>query len=861
MITAVASFATSFQDILKRQEIASDGNWHVLYKNVAKEDIDVITNHKNTKTSIISRDFGYSKLDGGANESKPYLFVKGFNNSGFENFPIKLIEGKLPTNSSEIVIPKHLETDGGVIYKIGDKITLNVGKRTSVVSEVISITNSDGEELEYNGEDDVFQIMDQYSPFNEKETFTPEKTLEYTVVGIIERPGFEYNWSPGYTLITYTDETILETGETANVSVILNKVNKKLYNQSKNIAESIGVERDYNNELLMYSGVTTNSTAFGALYMMMFILILIIMVGSISLIYNAFSISIAERSRHLGMLASVGATKKQKRNSVFFEGTVVGAISIPLGILAGTIGMGITFILVNPLFKTISNIDQDLRLVVSPISIIVAIVFSVLTIFISTYLPARRASKISPIDAIRQTNDIKLTNKNVKTSKLTRILFGFEAEIGLKNLKRNRRRYRATIFSLVISILLFLTVSTFTTYMKGAYSITEVKLNYDIAVMMYGNTGDISTKIKAIDGIDKILIQKGYFQNIKINKKYLANPDLAGTEEEINMYVDFLALSDTDLQNYAKEVGVDYNSLIDINDPQVIVINETNYQTKGGKFVLEEILDVSTKEEMPAIVVTYDNETGEEIFINHQFKFAAITNRIPMGSMVASNSNQIKFVVSEIVLRQIIANIYDELLDKNEFAIEEKYDRFEEGIFIITKDSMKLEEEINTVIKEAKSASFNASYYITNFERQRQEQDNMILLVSVFVYGFIVLITAICIANTFNTISTSISLRKREFAMLKSVGMTPKAFNKMMRYESIFYGMKALLYGLPLSFIVMFLLYKSMIQGFEMKFMVPWTSVGISVVGVFVIVGITMLYSTARLRKENIIDTLKQENI
>ena len=105
-----------------------------------------------------------------------------------------------------------------------------------------------------------------------------------------------------------------------------------------------------------------------------------------------------------------------------------------------------------------------------------------MTIFISTYIPARRASKVSAIDAIRQTDDIKLSGKTVKTSKLVRKVFGMEAEIGLKNVKRNRKRYLATVFSLVISIILFLSVSYFTENLKKSFEMSQNNIQYDIQI-------------------------------------------------------------------------------------------------------------------------------------------------------------------------------------------------------------------------------------------------------------------------------------------------------------------------------------------------------------------------------------------
>ncbi len=154
-----------------------------------------------------------------------------------------------------------------------------------------------------------------------------------------------------------------------------------------------------------------------------------------------------------------------------------------------------------------------------------------------------------------------------------------------------------------------------------------------------------------------------------------------------------------------------------------------------------------------------------------------------------------------------------------------------------------------------------SNIYVYNVYKSRQQEEQMVMLMSVFAYGFIVLITAISIANIFNTISTSISLRKREFAMLKSVGMTPKGFNKMINYESIFYGIKALLYGLPISVVLMYLIHRSLMNSFNYVFTLPWLSMLYVIAAVFVMVSSSMLYSSSKVKKENIIDALKQENI
>ena len=151
--------------------------------------------------------------------------------------------------------------------------------------------------------------------------------------------------------------------------------------------------------------------------------------------------------------------------------------------------------------------------------------------------------------------------------------------------------------------------------------------------------------------------------------------------------------------------------------------------------------------------------------------------------------------------------------------------------------------------------------YYTNLTQARQQQNTLAIILNIFVYGFIALITAICVANVFNTISTSISVRRREFAMLRSVGMTPKSFNRMIRYESIFYGIKALLYGIPISIAVMWMMHGALAEMFQPAFVLPWVNILIAVLSVFLIVGISMLYSSSKVKKANIIDALKDETI
>jgi len=230
-------------------------------------------------------------------------------------------------------------------------------------------------------------------------------------------------------------------------------------------------------------------------------------------------------------------------------------------------------------------------------------------------------------------------------------------------------------------------------------------------------------------------------------------------------------------------------------------------------------------------------ETNEETYLN-KLEIVALTDKAPMGVFPAGVGG-LSIIVSEQVLNQLMG--------------EEEIPNLNTRILLKSTNPIKTQHEIEDMNER--------NVYVFNAYQSRQQEQQIILLISVFTYGFIVLITTISIANIFNTISTSISLRKREFAMLKSVGMTPKGFNKMINYDSIFYGIKSLLYGLPLSIAVMYLIHRSLMYTFNYEFALPWTSILYVIIAVFVIVSSTMLYSSAKVKKENIIDALKQENI
>lgn len=833
MITAVPSLAVSFMKMMQDNEIENTGDWHAYYNYVPSQKIDTIINNKHTAFAALTRDIGFAKLEGSQNEGKPYLFITSYDEQAIKSFHMNLIKGRLPSKDNEILISSHIADNGGVIYKIGDTIKLDVGQRYVEEDGEISTLDQSAE----------FQETDEYGT---GETFVAESSMEYTITGIISRPTTEPYWAPGYTVITYLDKDKLKPSDSINIWVKWNKVSKKVNEQTNQLAKEIDVSVDYNEGLLRYSGLIRDEFL-TILYCLSAFVIILIMIGSISLIYNSFAISIAERSRYLGMLASVGATKKQKRSSVWFESFVVGIIGIPIGILCGLMGLQITFILMQPLMKTFMDSDVKLTLSAPPTVILVAILFSILTITISAYLPAKRSSRISPMDAIRQTQDLKLKSKNVKTSKLTRLIFGFEAELGLKNLKRNKRRYKSTIFSLVISIVLFLSVSSLSFFTQKSTELALQDASYDVRVMVTSSATaedkmGFYTGISKLEYIDEYAIQQKMYTSSSVDSHFLQNEfkkileQICGKSETYSLQFTITSVDELALKKYAKESGVDIHQLKDTKNPCGILFNTVSIQ-ENKKYKRFDRFQIHIGEKIECI--------PEESDISISLEIAALGDTLPMGATTLYDTTDTMIIVSEEVYESIYKTLPEDSHSSNNY------------MYLKSSNPAKLVERI----KEYQSQTSIANIDIYDIAASEKADAQLYTFIYTFFYGFVALITAICVANILNTISTSISLRKMEFAMLKSIGITPKGFNKMIRYESLFYGIKALLYGLPISFFNMYLIYYVFRGSFEFAFTIPWSSVIICIIAVFAVVSSTMIFSSSKIKKMNIIDALKDENI
>ena len=855
LVCAVAGLVTSAQQTFVNLIKNTDGDYHISFSNVPQEQQKYITQNNAVDSYYVTKELGYSKFESIQNEDKPYIYVVAMNENAFDKGAYKLTEGRMAQNENEIVIPQHLIDNGRVKINVGDKITLNVGTRELMDGSKLNQKNP---YLASSSKEYIYQETGKAGDNEDyEEQIVDGQKKEYTVVGIMKRPGVEPYSAPGYTAVTYSNDgknvgnaekTVLANTKSAttiaNFYVTLKnpKEYENVMNQIKNTIETENeseIEVEANVDLLRFEGVLSESTL-GVLYGIASVIIVIIVVSSVFVIRNSFSISVSEKTKQYGMLASVGATKKQIKRSVLLEGLYIGIIAIPLGILLGIVAIIILLWIVNLL---IGDMMEGTEFVynVPGMAILISVVISGITIFLSCLIPAIKASRIPPIEAIRGTDDIKIKTRKIKTSKLTKKLFGIGGVIASKNLKRNRKKYRTTVVSLVVSISIFIALSSFLTYGQMITGSYYTDLNYNIAV--HGGNEALYEKIATWSGINSYSYSYQTSAEIDVNKygtdfakEELENkkqiheedfPEDVGKYEYNTLGLTIVMVNNDYFKSYVKSLGMnekDYSNIAILGDDMIHYLGQ-------GKSKIEHYFNVKAGDSME---VTMDDE-------QKQIKISKITTERPMGYESCYTEGGYLFVSEDYPL-----------------VTKDKSELNSGNLCIEAQKPSEIENKLTDLKKEGEEFE---DIMITNLAEYADQQKRIIILVSIFLYGFIAVITLIGVTNIFNTITTNMILRSKEFANLKSIGMTTKEFNKMIKLESIMYGAKSLLIGIPIGLFGSYEIFKSFTNSIDFGFIVPWQAIIISVVFVFIIVGLTMKYSLNKINKQNIIETIRQDNI
>lgn len=860
MICAVTTFASSILNYALETAIYNDGSWHGVIDDADTGTYDTVVSSGKLDAITAIQKLGYARLEGCRNEEKPYLYVLGGDSQTQDLLPIHITGGRFPASPTEILLPEHLLTNGGLEYQIGDTLELSLGQRIS--GDMVL---------------DPWQpLVSEDHPAMEPETLLPRQTRSYTVVGFYERLSYELEsyYAPGYTAFTLADQPM--NGDFSYGLYFTMEEPQEVFDFVQ------PYQGDTNRDVLLFSGVTkfeSFQATFGAL---LAIVIGLIMFGSVSLIYNAFSISVSERTKQFGLLSSIGATKKQLRKSVLFEAFVVSVIGIPLGIVVGIAGIGVTLKLIGGKFLSL-GFQLPLSLSVSWLSVAVAVAVSIVTVLISAWIPSRRAMKVTAVEAIRLTQDVTTKNKKVKTSRLTYKLFGLPGVLASKHYKRNKKKYRATVISLFMSIVLFVSAAAFTGYLTESANGALEGNKFDLELYLEKqdcegvSPQELLEILSGAKGITAAAFDRAQDVQAGIKKEFLTQEIIDSLsaygyqpeyvpEDMLSFYTHLHFVDDGTFRQFLREQGLSEADYMNPEKPLAIAVDgnihfdvaaqkykPTNF-LKGDacqvifyapKKIEGYVLSAEGTDENHVWFYEYRNkENPDEVLrLSRQEAFEEVT--LTSGKTITErpwflpSSQELTFLLPESALEGL-------------FPGQDRY-----SFFFTSSDHTESYDALKEVLE---GCGISAYSRYDNVARQEQER-NLITIIQVFAYGFIVLISLIAAANVFNTISTNIGLRRREFAMLKSVGMTTGGFNKMMNYECLLYGSKALLYGLPVSGIIAWLMYEAVAMSFDNGFRLPWGAMGIATLSVFSVVFATMLYAMGKIKKDNPIDALKNENL
>lgn len=880
LFTAVAEGAVSGQQYLIDVELAENGSYHGYYEGLSDAELAELKAQPELTAIATLTDVGWA-LVGDASRDEPYLRIASMS-AGFPDLvTLRIKEGRMPQNAQELLIADNSYVTGAEL-RVGDQLRLTVGRRVTT---------------------DGLPLGDYYGYMGEEETLTDTREQSYTVVGVYDRFSNDvYNYAvPGSLALTAgaagpNYKTFFALEDIGDVVTFLN-------------LHPYGENPQYNEDLRMFSGYSEDENLSAVLYGLAAILFSLIFLGSVALVYNSFSISVNERTKQFGLLKSVGATNRQIRRMVLTEALLLCIVGIPLGLLAGCGGIGLTLRLLRSSFATIVNIDGAenvaIHLKLHLPALLIAAGIGLIAALVSAWIPARRAARLSPIAAIRQSKDVKIRAKELRVSRLTGKLFGFPGTLAAKNFKRSRKQYRSTVISLFLSIVLFISAFSFSSILRKNVGENVSEQAADVLVSIVEEDAfpadvDWPTMLRQIlaleaveDGTWAIFENSGAnipaqalnselfslpgapdpnsikFQVFYVPEDYYAflcreaGVDPAGGQAVA--YTDgTLVIDDADLGSYRTHVSLLREEALPVSvtlfgqnllEYSEYLIQEIEYDEAGNpcRYACLSPYDIISPEDDPG-AAQEDPRTdelvwfpAEEVQTHSEIVLGGLLREPPLVSFSGG-------VAIYLPLSQKPAPIESDLALLG----------LDSGVRFFLKASRHAEarDQVDEYLTAFCTSNQWADFHVTDKRADNETTHAALLILDVFTFGFIILISLIAAANVFNTISTNVALRRREFATLKSVGMGDRAFGRMMRFECLLYGGKSLLFGLPISVGISWLIWKVVSQGFRYGgFSLPWTAMAIASGSVFLVVFSTMLYAARKIKKDNPMDALKTETL
>lgn len=885
MFMAVCTMGISIWQFLCTHETIKNGDHFIRFHFATEQQLAALQAEKDVSKLGISQTLGYSTFCASAGGSETSV-IAAVDEAYLQMAPVKLLRGRLPQTSSELVITEN------IYYYL-----LDVGKPCEV-GDTVELT--------------IDPALEDWDIPTGEESYTKE----FQIVGVMERfykiNGENFNLS---SLLTFADglqpDAIWHT--------VLVKTIPAQAALDMSFSADYGTCYYKNMDLMGLYGVTFYANYNAIIVGLCAVVVLIILVGSVSLIYNAFSISVAERTQQFGLLSCVGATKRQIRRSVFFEGAVLCVLGIPLGIACGYGGICVTLRFVgeevNYLMQESFGSAATLEPVFSLLAAGTAALIGVFSVFLSARIPAGRATAVEPISAIRQTGEYRVPKKTVRFTELQRKLWGLPGLLAKKYYSTARSKYRNTVISLTVSVVLFLTAASFGTELNRFAETVVNTENFDLLIF-----SDSSFDIMQIRDMEQVersaLVKSNYEYGIalqpeQISEEYrdMARRSIYG-EEFFAKYAELYYLEDSVLREYLLENSIDPEPYFAKEDPAVLIcdLNYTLYeQDEDGNMVRSSHMFSPLQEDVERVQLfardipeevrrwrgTEKDYSVDEVTIEGIRLLQFIPFSVGSGMMHMDKSQAVYVEVEPCVIDGVTCQRYypydintmtrtgeaicTQEVELPKFHLGERISQLPYGVssdgrrsystmmFILPLSLMESgSPDIAVSVSDYESfAAFMKKQELSGYDHLQAEQLYRVigLLIDVFANGFIILISLICVCNVFNTVSTNIALRRKDFGVLRSVGMKLSETRRMLMFECAQYGGKALLIGLPLGLAASFGVYwiTNSDDGFGFEF--PWAAMLTAAVAVLTVVFLSMCYAISVLEKDNPIEAIRRENI
>ena len=927
LITAVLTSVVSLTNMLIERTASDEGWWYAEAAGITAEDLERLQNDQEVTDLTVIADMGTISLgEDNSGIFGKYLYAKTWPHDLDTSEPListpEIVAGRAPEAPGEILLPHPLQNaelapcgltaaDGGPI-EVGSRITLDLGTRTVTNREdgvSVTATAIRGDYIDETAQTETYEADLGH--------------IEGTVVGFYRAYGYSSLYSlQGNIAYVYDDGSAVDRAITDDsaatwVGAIFRTANpadaEPLADEIVNVHErTTDGASTVHSSLIRWMGVTPDTAIWNTLYQIAAILAAIVVIAGVSLVYNSFAISVAERTRQFGLLSSLGASRRQLRRTVFTEALIIGGIGIPVGLALGLIGCYVVFGILGEGIAMMAG-GAEARVVVSPVALGIAALLGLITLIVSAWIPAVRASHVSALDAIRQVQDVHLSRRARRAqrratrrgerSSLVRPLglagraFGIPGFIAHKNLTRASSKGRVTVAALAVSVALLITSGSIADVMSYASSTTvdtmegrDLLLYIDVTGAGADQTlaladGKVDgpgmqdalarfyADVQTVDGATPNGYMTSYVADALIPAGMLNDgimgldgsaPLLANGSWYGSVYVNFV--DDATWNAYVEELGLDSAEFCDPAQPRAIAVNSydvNNGETYGnyrpfkdtGSIESLEFADlsghfVSSIEDDPAggLRAMYYDDEGNPNYLPYD-EAVANTQEIEVGAIAETRP----VCVDSSGTLQLILPSSAIGLSANSGYLRASMSFDTGGDAARATDVQEAVEDIAENYPELDITYLNAA-------QGKLQARLMVTTVNTFIYCFAVITGLIAVANVFNTLANALILRRREFAMLKSIGMGNRAFRRMIAYECASYALRGFVIGFVLAVFASFGLYQSMALSYSTyEFQLPWLQIGISAAIVLVVILVSVAYALARTRAASIVEALRAE--